>query len=238
VPGGLLKPIPGWPARLASVTSIPSEASPRATNRLLGAPPLNGVLISNYVRVLVSSLVAGPTLYTDIDFAFSRPLDWVFEKRSFVYRWEHHRFGNAALLFATRDSPIKNGHLLRLVERLGSGRSFIVFSDENCRALGIDILPCDRLDPLWSMRGSFVLSDFFVAGARSPHLMARFREEFDAVHWHNQWKVQPERGSPYDLWMREVASGNEVLGAGVVSSSPASDAPSVAVSLAYKADSN
>jgi hypothetical protein len=143
----------GWAARLPwFFHAISKRVTPRA-NFLLGGPPLSGVLMSDYVRVLVSSIVPGHTFYTDIDVAFPRPLDWIFGHRSFVYRWETFSYANSAMMSVTAGSDIKNGALLRLLARTGSVRPWVLFTETNCRACGLDILPCDRLDPRWSPIG-------------------------------------------------------------------------------------
>jgi hypothetical protein len=74
-------------------------------NLLLGGPPATGVRLSNYVRVLISSLMPTHTLYMDIDFALPRSLDWIYRHGSFVYDWERRGFANSALMSVREDSP-------------------------------------------------------------------------------------------------------------------------------------
>jgi hypothetical protein len=126
--------------------------TPRA-NFLLGGPPTKPVIIANYARVIISTIVPEHTLYCDVDFAFTRPLDWIFQHQSFVYRWERKRYANNALISAVPGSPVKQGALLRRLLKTGSGRSWILFSDRNCERCGLEIISCDRLDPLWSRIG-------------------------------------------------------------------------------------
>jgi hypothetical protein len=171
-------------------------------NILLGAPPITGPTISDYMRVLVSSLMKTHTLYVDLDFAFTRPLDWICEHGSFVYRWEHRPLANSALMSVREESPIKGGTLIGLLKSEGTGKPWILFSEENCRACGLEILSCDRLDPLWSQ-----------ANPSGPHFaefseetLQSLKREFDAIHWHNRWSEVPEPGSPYDLWLRELSA--------------------------------
>jgi hypothetical protein len=169
---------------------------PRA-NWLLGGPPTNGVILSNYARVIIGSIVPEHTLYTDIDFAFPRPLDWVFRHESFVYRWERKSYANSALISVTDDSPIKRGALIDLLNREGAGRAPILFSQRNCDAVGLEVLPCDRLDPQWSKIGPNGpgYRRFFNGGDSAEQDLAFLREHFDGIHWHNKWKEVPEAGS-------------------------------------------
>jgi len=178
-------------------------------NFVFGGPPLQQTTLSNYVRVLISSLVPINTLYTDLDFAFTRSLEWIFRYPSFVYSWERRSFASSALLFARKDAQIKKGVLLDLLRREGTGRNWILFSLQNCRACGLEILSCDRLDPLWSLTNKSEpnFSEFFRCRDNSSETLRRLKREFDAIHWHNRWSEQPDRGSPYDLWMRELTRG-------------------------------
>ena len=177
-------------------------------NILLGGPPTTSVRLSNYVRVLISSVIKTHTLYMDLDFAFPRPLDWIHQHGSFVYSWEHRGFANSALMSVKADSPIKKGALIDVLKREGTGRPWILFSEQNCRTCGLDILSCDRLDPLWSKtnpsRPKF--SEFFAHDANSEETLRKLKGDFDAIHWHNRWKETPELGSPYDLWLRELTT--------------------------------
>jgi hypothetical protein len=175
-------------------------------NLLLGSPPVTGVRLSDYVRVLISSLMPTHTLYMDIDFAFPRPLEWIYRHGSFVYDWERRGFANSALMSVREDSPIKTGALIDLLKYAGTAVPWILFSQENCRACGLEILPCDRLDPAWSKSNRQKVDEFFTRRHDSDETFRELQREFDAIHWHNRWQVTPEPGSPYDLWLRELTS--------------------------------
>lgn len=179
--------------------------TPRA-NLLLGGPPITSVILSNYARALISTIIPGHTLYTDIDVAFTRQLDWVFQQRSFVYRWGSLPFANGALISAHAESPIKRGALVEVLLREGTGRNWIMLSEPNCAACGLDILPCKRFDPRWSPGGQIGsnYSGFLSRTEASAAELAFLRDRFDTVHWHNKWNMAPEPGSPYDLWRREL----------------------------------
>jgi hypothetical protein len=177
-------------------------------NLLLGGPPVNGATLSDYLRVVVSSVVKTDTLYTDIDFAFPRPLDWIREHGSFVYSWERRGFANSALLSVRKESPIKKGALIELLKRQGTGKPCILFSEENCRACELEILSCDRLDPRWSATNPMGAGFFFARNENSEETLRVLKTEFDAIHWHNQWKAIPDPGSSYHLWLSEVDRGS------------------------------
>ena len=183
--------------------------TPRA-NLLLGGPPVSGVVLSNYARAAISTVVPQHTLYCDIDFAFPRSLDWIFRHRSFVYRWEQRGYANSALMSVTADSPIKSGALMDRLVREGAGRSWILVDDRNCTDCGLDVLPCDRLDPLWSPHGPHgpAYDGFFERSQDAAAELAFLKQHYDAIHWHNKWKETPEPGSPYALWLNELEGGN------------------------------
>jgi hypothetical protein len=153
------------------------------------------------------------TLYTDLDFAFTRPLDWVYDRNSFVYRWERLSYANSALMFVRNDSPIKGGILMTLLSRLGTARCRVLFQEKNCRVCGLDLLPCDKLDPLWSATNPSApnFDEFFRHDAESGERLRVLRREFDAIHWHNRWNEAAESGSPYDLWIEELSSSPTML---------------------------
>ena len=165
---------------------------------------MTGVGLSDYVRVLISSLLKCDTLNMDIDFAFSRPLDWIRQQQSFVYRWERRRFANSALMFVKKDSPIKRGILLGLLRREGTANPWVLFSEDNCRSCSLEILSCDRLDPRWSKTHPMGPSFLFIRTPDSRSMLRSLQTEFDAIHWHNHWDDIPEIGSPYELWIREL----------------------------------
>ena len=175
-------------------------------NILFGAPPLTGPTLSDYVRALVSSLIKTNTLYMDIDFAFPRPLDWIYRHGSFVYDWERRGFANSALMSVRADSPIKTGALIAVLKHEGTGKPWILFSQENCRACGLETLSCDRLDPEWSKTNHLKIDEFFARRDDSAEILRVLKREFDAIHWHNRWRAVPDPGSPYDLWLRELTS--------------------------------
>jgi hypothetical protein len=177
-------------------------------NILLGGPPQTGVTLSDYLRVLVSSILEVDTLYIDIDFACTRPLSWIYEHESFVYSWERRGFANSALMLVRKDSPIKSGALIELLKQVGAADPWILFSEEYCRACKLEVLSCDRLDPLWSQtcpKGP-TFSEFFTRIDNSEEVLRVLRDEFDAIHWHNRWTEVPDPGSPYDVWLHELAT--------------------------------
>ncbi len=179
--------------------------TPRA-NFLLGGPPMTGVILSNYARAAISTIVPEHTLYCDIDVAFPRSLDWIFRHGSFVYRWQRFAYANSALMSATADLPIKRGALMERLVQEGAGRSWILVDERNCAACGLDILPCDRLDPRWSPHGPYGpdYGDFFKCSPSSAAELAFLKEHYDAIHWHNKWQETPDPGSPYALWLSEL----------------------------------
>ncbi|MEZ5832653.1 MAG: hypothetical protein R3D05_15880 [Dongiaceae bacterium] len=199
---------PGWSARLSWFCHHRTRRTTPRANVLLGGPPLHETLMSDYMRVVISSIVPGHTLYTDIDVAFPRSLDWIFQFGSFAYRWERFPYANNALMSVTEGCGIKNGKLLALMKREGTAKPWILLDDENCRNCGLDILSCDWIDPLWSRArlDGIKFSDFFTCTVRSSAELRYFKRQFNAVHWHNKWDKVPEPGSAYDLMLRELES--------------------------------
>jgi hypothetical protein len=177
-------------------------------NFLLGGPPEHPVMNSDYARVVVSSIVPVDSLYVDIDFAFTRSLGWILQHDSFIYRWERLSYGNSALMFVRKESPIKHGILIEILSREGTAKCRVLLQERNCQACGLNLLSCDRLDPLWSETNPSEpnFDEFFRCDHDSAERLRALQSEFDAVHWHNRWKETAEPGSPYDLWVRELSS--------------------------------
>ena len=183
--------------------------SPRF-NLLFGWPMYDAAMVSNYARVILSSILPLQTIYTDIDFAFTRALEWAFTKGSFVYRWEQYAFANSALLAVEDSCSIKRGRLLETLRKEGTPSPWILFSEKNCRECGLEILPCDRLDPMWSVTNpsSRNFREFIECHDNSRETLVDLQRNFDAIHWHGKrkWAASPQRGSPYDLWITELTA--------------------------------
>jgi hypothetical protein len=96
----------------------------------------------------------------------------------------------------------------------------VLFTETNCRACGLDILPCDRLDPRWSPIGPNgpQYAAFFERDETSAADLAFLKDRFDAIHWHNKWNTIPETGSPYDLWLRELSGDLDAAADGELAS--------------------
>jgi hypothetical protein len=82
---------------------------------------------------------------------------------------------------------------------------WFMFTDANCSKSGIDVHPAGQYDPGWSVssvsHGDAEL--FFRKSNLTNQFLAEIKSESLAVHWHNQWDVEPEHGSPFQVLLEE-----------------------------------
>lgn len=200
---GFWHPIFGWRAKTKPIYAIGFEG-----------PQFRGDV---FRTLLARHFRNESVLYADLDVYFSRSLrDWNLSS-SFTYRGGAN-WANTAILFyhQNRDTTIRV-----LGQNFGLGLSplpWFMFTDENCSEAEIEIRNHELFDPGWSetsiSRGDSGL--FFRESLTSQQFLKEINENLLAVHWHNQWSVIPEQGSPFSvLLIREVKSVKselEILG--------------------------
>lgn len=71
----------------------------------------------------------------------------------------------------------------------------------------IEIRPTDEYDPAWSA-SSVSHADpwlFFRETESTDEFLREIRNDLLAIHWHNQWAVEPDKESPYQVLLVEEA---------------------------------
>lgn len=184
----------------------PFRYVPRAT-ALLGVPNLNPPMLADLFRVIYSTRIATDSLYVDVDTCFLRNPREFCNDHAFLYRWEHFHFGNSAVLYVPAGSPLKQGSMLQAVRQFGTPLPWVLFNDETCRELGLEIQPCSRFDPFWIENPLNVrdFEDFFRVSSKSSMITGFLGENCPVYHWHNNWKTVAEPGSPYDILLRRFS---------------------------------
>ena len=144
-------------------------------------------------------------LYVDLDVCFTSNLMDLCVAGAFSYRWESYGYANSAVLYLPSAD-----HSRALVARgceLQNFLPWILFTDQNCAALGIAVHPTSMFDPLWTP-SSVLYGDterFFGPDAESQRTLAALHAEgFRAIHWHNNWKTVPAETSVYAGLLREM----------------------------------
>lgn len=152
-------------------------------------------------RVLLSKKYRRESvLYLDLDVYVSKPFtEWPLSQ-SFSY-WGGDTWANTAVLFyhQTRESTSNV-----LIQKYKDGEwavPWFMFSEKNCRDSEIEILSTSLFDPGWTAtsisRGKSDL--FFQTSEYTEQFLEEIYSGFLAVHWHNQWRVSPEVGSPFSI---------------------------------------
>jgi len=197
---GYWHPIHGWRAKTDPLYSL-----------TFAGPEFRG----DVFRLLLSGKYPGESLlYLDLDVYVSQEFrNWPLEK-SFSY-WGGETWANTAVLYYQRDRLHTSEYL---IERYRAGEwavPWFMFSDRNCHGAGIHILSTSLFDPGWTETcisyGESGL--FFQAGNSAKRFIEEIDSDFLAVHWHNQWGVVPEVGSPYiELLARERRQAKSDIG--------------------------
>lgn len=147
-----------------------------------------------------------PCLYVDLDLCFLSDLRPLCDARGFTYRWETYGFANSAVLYLP--GPDTARALVQRGLELQCFLPWILFADEHCAALGLQVHPAPWFDPLWDpasvLHGDPAL--FFARRADPEADLQRFLAEgHRAAHWHNNWRTVPDAGSIYSALLRRMS---------------------------------
>lgn len=187
---GFWHPIFGWKARTAPAYAIRYEGAQ---------------FRGDTFRVLLADKFPNESiLYVDADVYIARALNQWDLKSSFSYRGGDS-WANTAILFyhAKRDKAIS--HLMSSYQVGHSPLPWFMFTDSFCLMSDIEIRPTDEYDPGWSASSvSHADSSLFFRNTESTdQFLSEIRNDLLAIHWHNQWAVDPDKGSPYQVLLVE-----------------------------------
>jgi hypothetical protein len=129
----------------------------------------------------------------------------IFGNRGFVYQWEGYDFANSAILYSP--SAVVAKDILERGNKVECFRPWYLFSKQNCSDLNLHIYPTDCFDAMWDKNS--LLSDdamkFFRYSPIAQKMVDElFEKKYVVNHWHNNWKVNPEEGSPYDILLGQM----------------------------------
>jgi hypothetical protein len=147
-----------------------------------------------------------PCLYVDLDTCFLSELRGLCGRAAWTYRWENFSFANSAILYLP--NATWSEALCARGRALGNFVPWVLFTDEVCEELGIDVLPARLFDPLWDP-DSLLYRD--VNGLFRPReqpgldLQALKQEQHLAIHWHNRWRAIPADTSLYSGLMNSCS---------------------------------
>jgi hypothetical protein len=148
-------------------------------------------------------------LYVDLDICFIKSCDFKAAPMGTIAQWGTSDFGNSAyLMLPTTASKAKRAILDNLLHGV-SALPWILYNQERVTDYGLSIIDCAYLDPAWSPR-SVIYQDsslFFREGDHVQDFLQEVYERCLGVHWHNQWSVRPDTGSPYSLLVSHFENG-------------------------------
>lgn len=148
-------------------------------------------------------------LYVDLDICFIKSLDFNAVPQGAIAQWGTSDFGNSAYLMlpakAKRAKQMIRDNLVLGVSAL----PWVLYNKERVELYGLSIIDCAYLDPAWSPRSVIYQKSslFFTEGAHVESFLKELHERCLGVHWHNQWNVLPEDGSPYSLLLNYFENG-------------------------------
>lgn len=159
---------------------------------------------SDVFRTLAVNLFPGESvLYLDLDVYLVSSLSKWNLSAPFVYRWADKDWGNSAVLFFPASRARLRRCLNREIFRGTPALPWFLYSEDNCRRLGISIRSAETFDPMWSRNNvHFDDSDaFFEERPETLTFVSQVQEKFSAVHWHNHWHVKPAALSPFSRFL-------------------------------------
>lgn len=165
-------------------------------------------------RVLAPQLYPGEdVLWVDLDTVFIRDFDqWPLDQ-SFVYRWDTQPHGNNAVIFFAAKSAVDRHVVQHTAVDLRTFRPWHLFSDERCEELGFKVLDPEAFDPAWDPTSSMAGSPqrFTLADEESVAIVEEIESRCVIAHWHNQWRTEPDGGSPWSLLMSTMTSQDRAV---------------------------
>lgn len=147
--------------------------------------------------------------YSDLDVCFTRPFDEIFGEVPLAYRWED--FANSAILYAPPSAEKIREVIRESLNQSISAKPWVMFSDQRCVKMRLQMLSLDRCDPGWAENsiGSGDAQLFFRTHELSRDFFSEVLSQNFFVHWHNNWLTQPQKDSTFDLLERYFDSYNE-----------------------------
>jgi hypothetical protein len=148
----------------------------------------------------------GSSLYADVDVCFLSDLNQICNEEGFVYRWINYDFANSAILYSPNKKTAKN--ILEAGNKIECFRPWYLFTNQICNDLHLKIYPANQFDAMWDSHSLLAhdATKFFKKTVQSKAMVEElFAKKYFTNHWHNNWSIIPDRGSPYNLLMKQFS---------------------------------
>jgi len=140
-------------------------------------------------------------LYLDLDICLIRPLEFDCFPHGAIAPWGTSKSGNSAYLLLPRSALSARIKILKSLRAGHSALPWVLYSETKIRDYNLHLYQSREIDPAWSVE-SVIHADttlFFRSGNHVSKFISEVDENCIGVHWHNQWSVVPESGSPYEI---------------------------------------
>ncbi len=147
-------------------------------------------------------------LYVDLDICFTKSLSLNEYGVGAISQWGTAEFGNSAFLFLSKSAHVARREITNELRLGTSALPWILYNKIRCEKFGLKILSNDMMDPAWSPNSIiYGASDkFFKSGSHVDIFLDQIRLNNLLIHWHNQWKQIPEKGSPFEVLLSKFQS--------------------------------
>ena len=140
-------------------------------------------------------------LYLDLDICLIRKLEFNSFPDGAIAPWGTSKSGNSAYLLLPRSALSAKAKILKSLQAGHSALPWVLYSETRIRDYNLHLHESREIDPAWSVE-SVIHADttlFFRSGDHVSKFISEVDDNCIGVHWHNQWSVIPENGSPYEI---------------------------------------
>lgn len=149
-------------------------------------------------------------VYTDLDICFNLPLAQLPLECSFTSQWGTATFANTAFMYVRKDNSPAREFVLKDVQSGKPPLPWILFTEEFCKKINLNIFPIQYFDPAWSKNSAISGKSelFFLSGPHVHPFLVEVEMQSWMIHWHNQWESSPAEDSPYATLMQRFQHPN------------------------------
>ena len=152
---------------------------------------------------------------TEVGFSFShnqkftglcQHLTYRFDKydwdNAFSSPWGLGKFANTAILFLPSKNQLIRKKILFEFKEISAAWPWVLYSEVRCKKYGLQLRKIEEFDPAWAPKNPHTgeSNSFMEKRSNSQEIVDWIDRHSFCVHWHNQWSVVPEPGSPYDIY--------------------------------------
>jgi hypothetical protein len=141
-------------------------------------------------------------MYVDLDICFVKPFDKYDWGNAFSSPWGLGKFANTAILFLPSKNQLIRKKILFEFKEISAAWPWVLYSEVRCKKYGLQLRKIEEFDPAWAPKNPNTgeSNSFMEKRSNSQEIVDWIDRHSFCVHWHNQWSVLPEPGSPYYIY--------------------------------------